>query len=176
MAADAGWSTSSPLARHLLREWTARREAAHIKRSFDASGMHDASFAATLRNCSAIVGMHPDQATGAVVDAALALRKPFAVVPCCVFPESHPERVSRVTGERVRTTAELVDHLRARAGSNPDGSDVARVAELPCDGANVAVFCAAVASENATRPEIGTLDWPWPSPPPGARPPGPFRL
>ena len=177
VAADAGWSTSSPLARHLLREWTARREAAHIKRSFDASGMHDASFAATLRNCSAIVGMHPDQATGAVVDAALALRKPFAVVPCCVFPESHPERVSRVTGERVRTTAELVDHLRARAGSNPDGSDIARVAVLPCDGANVAVFCAdAKSAEGATPPKIGTLDWPWPSPPRDAPPPGPFRL
>ena len=105
-----------------------------------------------------------------------ALRKPFAVVPCCVFPESHPERVSRATGERVRTTAELVDHMRARAGANPDGSDVARVAVLPCDGANVAVFCADAAAEAATPPEIGTLDWPWPSPPPGARPPGPFRL
>jgi hypothetical protein len=96
-----------------------------------------------------------------------------------VFPESHPERVSRATGERVRTTAELVDHLRARAGSNPDGSDVARVAVLPCDGANVAVFCAkrdaTEKAENAS-PETGTLDWPWPSPPPGARPPGPFRL
>lgn len=177
IAADAGWSARSPLARHLLREWTGFGKAAHIKRSFDASGMRDASFAALLQNCSAIVGMHPDQATGALVDAALVLNKPFAVVPCCVFPESHPERVSRATGERVRTTAELVDHLRARAGSNPDGSDVARVAVLPCDGANVAVFCAKRdATEKAASPETGTLDWPWPSPPPGAPPPGPFRL
>ena len=176
VAANIGWSSSSPLARHLLREWTGFGEATHVKRSFDASGMRDPSFQALLRNCSAIVGMHPDQATGAIVDAALVLHKPFAVVPCCVFPESHPERVSRATGQRVRTTAELVDHLRARAGSNPDGSDVARVATLPCDGANVAVFCGAAAPENASPPETGTLDWPWPSPPPGARPPGPFRL
>ena len=115
IAAEIGWSARSPLARHLLQEWTGFGKAAHVKRSFDASGMREAHFAALLRDCSAIVGMHPDQATGALVDAALALRKPFAVVPCCVFPESHPERVSRATGERVRTTAELVDaRVRAR--------------------------------------------------------------
>ena len=177
IAAEIGWSARSPLARHLLSEWTGFGKAAHLKRSFDASGMREAHFSSLLRDCSAIVGMHPDQATGALVDAALALRKPFAVVPCCVFPESHPERVSRATGERVRTTAELVDHLRARAGSNPDGSDVARVAVLPCDGANVAVFCAdAKSAEGATPPKIGTLDWPWPSSPRDAPPPGPFRL
>lgn len=32
-----------------------------------------------------VVGMHPDQATDAIVDFALACSKPFAVVPCCVF-------------------------------------------------------------------------------------------
>jgi|EP01047_Picozoa_sp_COSAG01_P046661 hypothetical protein len=38
-----------------------------------------------LRGASIIVGMHPDQATEPIVAAALALGKPFAVVPCwCV--------------------------------------------------------------------------------------------
>ena len=38
------------------------------------------------RLCSAaLVALHPDEATEAVVDAALALRKPFLVVPCCAF-------------------------------------------------------------------------------------------
>ena len=177
IAAEIGWSARSPLARHLLREWTGFGKAAHVKRSFDASGMREANFAALLRDCSAIVGMHPDEATGALVDAALALRKPFAVVPCCVFPESHPERVSRATGERVRTTAELVDHAaRARGSRTPHGSALRASRRAPCDGANVAVFCADAAAEAATPPEIGTLDWPWPSPPRGAPPPGPFRL
>ncbi len=44
-------------------------------------------------DCSAVVGMHPDQATEAIADFAIAHRKPFAIVPCCVFPQLHPERV-----------------------------------------------------------------------------------
>jgi hypothetical protein len=44
-------------------------------------------------DCSAGVGMHPDQATEAIADFAIAHRKPFAIVPCCVFPQLHPERV-----------------------------------------------------------------------------------
>jgi hypothetical protein len=35
------------------------------------------------RRSAALVALHPDEATEAVVDAALALRKPFLVVPCC---------------------------------------------------------------------------------------------
>jgi hypothetical protein len=31
-------------------------------------------------------------ATGHIVDAAVALGKPFAVVPCCVFANLFPER------------------------------------------------------------------------------------
>jgi hypothetical protein len=39
-----------------------------------------------------IIGMHPDQATEAIVDMALKYRKPFAVVPCCVFSHENPHR------------------------------------------------------------------------------------
>ena len=45
-----------------------------------------------LLNCSVIVGMHPDQATEAIVDAALRADRPFAVVPCCVYPTLFPRR------------------------------------------------------------------------------------
>ena len=31
-----------------------------------------------------IVGMHPDEATGEIVHAALKFHKPFAIIPCCV--------------------------------------------------------------------------------------------
>jgi len=39
-----------------------------------------------------IVGLHPDQATEPLVDAALRSNKPFAVVPCCVFANLFPDR------------------------------------------------------------------------------------
>jgi len=45
-----------------------------------------------VADCSAIVGLHPDQATEAIVDCALQWRKPFAIVPCCVYPSLFPDR------------------------------------------------------------------------------------
>ena len=54
----------------------------------------DAGFAESeaWRRCSAVVGLHPDEATEALVDLALAHRKPFAVVPCCVFWRTNLQR------------------------------------------------------------------------------------
>ncbi|KAK1932538.1 hypothetical protein P3T76_012122 [Phytophthora citrophthora] len=43
-------------------------------------------------DCSLLVGMHPDEATEAIVDSALALGKPFAIVPCCVMSRVFPDR------------------------------------------------------------------------------------
>eukprot|EP00966_Prymnesium_polylepis_P199011 4611721-Prymnesium_polylepis.1 len=36
----------------------------------------------TVARCGAIVGLHPDEATEEIVDAALSCELPFAVVPC----------------------------------------------------------------------------------------------
>ena len=46
----------------------------------------------TARHCSVLIAMHPDQATEYVVSCALALGKPWAIVPCCVFARSFPDR------------------------------------------------------------------------------------
>ena len=46
----------------------------------DARALWDAA-----RECSVLVGLHPDNALDSILDVALALRKPVAVVPCCVF-------------------------------------------------------------------------------------------
>lgn len=81
--------------------------------------------------CSVVVGMHPDEATDAIVDFAMAHRKPFAVVPCCVFPGMFPARRT-LEGTRVATRAELVAHLAAKAG--------AQVAFLDVQGANQVVW------------------------------------
>ncbi|KAI9895308.1 hypothetical protein PsorP6_019282 [Peronosclerospora sorghi] len=47
---------------------------------------------ALFANCSVLVGMHPDEVTEAIVDASLTLRKPFAIVPCCVMSRVFPDR------------------------------------------------------------------------------------
>lgn len=39
-----------------------------------------------------VVGLHPDQATDSILDFALECGKPFAIVPCCVFPRLFPHR------------------------------------------------------------------------------------
>lgn len=70
----------------------------------------DGPVGAQVATCDVLVGMHPDQATEPIVDAALALGKPFAIVPCCVFPELFPQRRTK-DGAPVRTYIEFLDYL-----------------------------------------------------------------
>lgn len=46
-----------------------------------------------LDGCGCVVGLHPDAATEAIVDAALQYALPLAVVPCCVFQSLFPFRM-----------------------------------------------------------------------------------
>ena len=57
--------------------------------------------------------MHPDQATEPLVDVALKLGLPFAVVPCCVFAADNPGR--RLRDGREPNTYELfLDYLQEK--------------------------------------------------------------
>ena len=87
-----------------------------------------------LTACSVVVGMHADQATGLIVDLALRLGKPFAVVPCCTYSGEFPQRRTP-GGGLVRTYEELIQWLVAK--------DPARisVAALPFEGHNRVVYC-----------------------------------
>ena len=38
-----------------------------------------------VQQCTLVLGMHPDQAAGPIVEFAVAFNKSFAVVPCCVY-------------------------------------------------------------------------------------------
>ena len=88
--------------------------------------------ARVLLECSLVVGLHPDQALDACVDLALALGKPFAVVPCCVYAKQHSHR--RLTdGSLVRTYEQLLDWVTQRA---PGCERV----QLPMAGKNVLLF------------------------------------
>ena len=70
----------------------------------------EAAVRALVQGCSVVVGLHPDMAAGDLVDFALAMNKPFAVVPCCTFHETFRFRRLR-SGAPVRSHAELVQWL-----------------------------------------------------------------
>ena len=72
------------------------------------------TIADAVRAASVLVAMHPDQATDLVFETALALNKPFAVVPCCVFADANPHRVL-ANGAPVRTYDEMLEYYQAKA-------------------------------------------------------------
>jgi len=85
-----------------------------------------------VRECSAVVGLHPDQAVGHIVDYAIASRKPFAVVPCCVYSAAFPKRKLR-DGTPVRSYEQLIEYLKSRRPG-------IRTKTLDFGGKNVAVY------------------------------------
>ncbi|KAF9109000.1 hypothetical protein BGX27_008154 [Mortierella sp. AM989] len=88
-----------------------------------------------LQDASVLIGMHPDQATEPIVDMALKHRKPFAVVPCCVFANENPQR-RLLNGEEVNTTLEFVQYLIEKATGC--GANVSKEF-LPFDGMNIVI-------------------------------------
>ena len=77
--------------------------------------------------------MHPDEATEPIVDGAIRHGKPFAVLPCCVFPTAFPSR-RLSSGESVKTYADFVSYLQEK---DPATIELAR---LPFEGRNRVVF------------------------------------
>ena len=69
--------------------------------------------ARVIAGCSVVVGLHPDQATGDIVDFALETNKPFALVPCCTFAQTFQDRVL-ADGKRVSTYEDLLTWLRQK--------------------------------------------------------------
>lgn len=65
-----------------------------------------------LRMAGLVLGFHPDQGTEPAVDLALQLGVPFAVVPCCAFPKSFPDR--RLDGRPLENHADFVEYLRRK--------------------------------------------------------------
>ena len=70
-----------------------------------------------LKNASVVVGLHPDQATDALVDFALASGKPFAVVPCCTYGADFPKR--RTPSCKVRYIPHTAPHTTPFARWTP---------------------------------------------------------
>ena len=91
-----------------------------------------------FQHASLVIGWHPDQATDACIDFALARRLPFVVCPCCVFTSLFPQRRLRSNGQPIRNFDQYVQFLsekdpRIRVGRLPfsspatgDGAGLAR--------------------------------------------------
>ena len=101
----------------------------HVDRWFDEGFAESDEWG----RCSVVVGMHPDEATEAIVDLAIAHCKPLAVVPCCVFWKSNPGRADP-SGGTVRTWRQFCDYLAAKAPS------VIQRTTLPMRGRNEVLF------------------------------------
>ena len=86
----------------------------------------------TLARFSAIVALHPDEATDAIVSAAVRWRIPFAIVPCCVFCRLFPYR-QKPNGDPVSTREDLFDFLMAK-------DSTIQKTTLPFEGANTILW------------------------------------
>eukprot|EP00056_Hartaetosiga_gracilis_P000025 m.35405 g.35405 ORF g.35405 m.35405 type:complete len:145 (-) comp10014_c0_seq1:151-585(-) len=85
-----------------------------------------------INNCSIVVGMHPDQAAGHIVDFALAQNKPFALVPCCVYSKEFPKRRLK-DGTPVKTYSHLITYLMEKHSG-------IKKCTLPFEGKNICVY------------------------------------
>ena len=89
-----------------------------------------------LRHASAIVALHPDEATGEVVRIAIHRRIPFVIVPCCVFARLFPNRrlIRSNNNQRdVSTYEDLLEYLLEQDSS-------IKQSILPFDGKNIALW------------------------------------
>ena len=87
------------------------------------------------------------QATEHIVDLAQQLRKPFAVVPCCVHARDFPHR-RLPDGGHVRTYEDFIAYIVSK---DPQAIEVA---ELPFEGRNTVVFCGQWSHRNFTLNDV----------------------
>ena len=59
-----------------------------------------------------LVGLHPDECTEAILDMALKHDKPFAIVPCCVFPSLFMREL--YNGKRVQSYDDFLLYLKEK--------------------------------------------------------------
>eukprot|EP00934_Nitzschia_sp_Nitz4_P004841 Nitzschia sp. Nitz4//scaffold26_size159584//41586//42887//NITZ4_002478-RA/size159584-processed-gene-0.188-mRNA-1//1//CDS//3329545043//4831//frame0 len=117
---------------------------------------HPSAIAETVRNCSMVVGLHPDEATEGVVDLAQSLQKPFAVLPCCVMTRQFPHRRNQRTGDPVRTVWDLCRYLLDKGVPAKDLSAASTfsVDFLPFAGRNKVIYSTISPSLGVSQPLV----------------------
>ncbi|KAI9323277.1 hypothetical protein BX666DRAFT_1847308 [Dichotomocladium elegans] len=118
----------------MVEEWPFEIEPRYIHTFLDDAFIE--TYPDILSKTGLLIGMHADQATEPIVDIALRLEKPFAVVPCCVF--GHENRGRRLkNGGEVATTKDLIQYLCEK---DTRGRGKIETAYLGFEGKNVVVF------------------------------------
>jgi len=117
-----------------IREYFLAPPASKQNQHQEKEGGGSSAMLAAKGSASIIVGMHPDEATEHIVDVALQMNLPFAVVPCCVFPRENTFRVHPRTGGAVQTYEDFVEYLCAKAPTRIS------TATLDFEGRNIVVF------------------------------------
>jgi hypothetical protein len=99
----------------------------------DKAGSNSSQLRAIIRKkeCSVLCGLHPDEATDEIIDIGLAMELPWAVVPCCVFPNFFRSR--RIRGRPVRSYEDYCAYIRSK-------NDDIRETELSFRGRNKVFF------------------------------------
>jgi len=85
-----------------------------------------------LQRCHLIVGFHPDQAAGDIVDYALATNIPYCIVPCCVYSDTFASRRLH-DGTKVTSYDHFVKWLCEK-------DPLAKMAKLDMDGKNIVIY------------------------------------
>jgi len=111
------------------------KQVTQLREFFDVS--FDQRHPELAARASAFVGLHPDQATNAIVSVGARLRKHWAVVPCCVFAEEYPRATKK--GGPVTTTSDLSAWLLAGEG----GGKLNRTVKLEFAGKDRVIFSSA---------------------------------
>ena len=111
----------SPWARFLYKVRYPVREMKQLQMLFyETFGTEDQGEIDMLKDCTMLVGMHPDGATDAIIKVATREQKPWAVVPCCVFPTQFPHR--RLPGKPNSPVKSYEDYCEyIRNGIAPSG-------------------------------------------------------
>ena len=121
---------------HFVQE-TIDQRVTQLVMNFDDNALESsAELQAAVQSASLLIGMHADGATEAIVDAALKYRKPFVVVPCCVFPRLFNQRfLVKDDGTKVpvRSHEQFCDYLLQK------DTRIKREV-LPFEGRNVGIW------------------------------------
>jgi len=104
----------------------------HIAKCFVLDKEKEGENSMWVCNSSCLVGLHPDECTEDILDAALHYKKSFAIVPCCVFPTFFPTRRLRC-GKVVRTYDEFLLYLLEK-------DDRLNREALPFEGKNQVIY------------------------------------
>ena len=100
--------------------------------------LQDTLIGPLLHETTLIVGMHPDQATEAMMDLAVLLGRhvPVALVPCCVMPKLFSHRRQCGSGDPIRSYKTFCQYLLEKGDYHET--------HLPFDGRNKIIYCQTV--------------------------------